>query len=198
MFDPFYTTKPVGKGTGLGLSICYGIVTEHGGTIRVRNQPHRGASFTIELPLRVATAPHSEAPSSDPGERPGLILCIDSDASILKLVDEVLGGQGHQVHAARNSKEARAIVDKFEFDVVLVASESAEPGLGKSLPEWLVEYRPGLATRIIRMYAAGSQNDAVVEEAGQFGALKKPLDRVRLLGAVTSALSARVHAAIER
>jgi PAS domain S-box-containing protein len=51
VFDPFYTTKPVGKGTGLGLSICYGIVTEHGGTIRVRNLPHRGASFTIELPL---------------------------------------------------------------------------------------------------------------------------------------------------
>src|SRR4030081_2859517 len=51
VFDPFYTTKPVGKGTGLGLSICYGIVSEHGGTIRVRNLPHRGASFTIELPL---------------------------------------------------------------------------------------------------------------------------------------------------
>ena len=50
VFDPFYTTKPVGKGTGLGLSICYGIVTEHGGTIRVRNMPTRGASFTIELP----------------------------------------------------------------------------------------------------------------------------------------------------
>jgi PAS domain S-box-containing protein len=50
VFDPFYTTKPVGKGTGLGLSICYGIVTEHGGQIRVRNVPPRGACFTIELP----------------------------------------------------------------------------------------------------------------------------------------------------
>jgi two-component system NtrC family sensor kinase len=52
VFDPFYTTKPVGKGTGLGLSICYGIVTEHGGTIRVANCPPRGASFRIELPLQ--------------------------------------------------------------------------------------------------------------------------------------------------
>ena len=50
VFDPFYTTKPVGKGTGLGLSICYGIVTEHGGHIRVRNVPPHGACFTIEIP----------------------------------------------------------------------------------------------------------------------------------------------------
>src|SRR4029077_17617023 len=55
VFDPFYTTKPVGKGTGLGLSICYGIVTEHGGTIRVRNLATRGACFTIELPCQSAT-----------------------------------------------------------------------------------------------------------------------------------------------
>jgi C4-dicarboxylate-specific signal transduction histidine kinase len=52
IFRAFYTIKPVGKGTGLGLSICYGIVTEHGGSIRVKNSPSRGASFRIELPLQ--------------------------------------------------------------------------------------------------------------------------------------------------
>src|SRR5690242_21301394 len=52
VFDPFYTTKPVGKGTGLGLSICYGIVTEHGGAIRVKNSHPRGACSRIELPLQ--------------------------------------------------------------------------------------------------------------------------------------------------
>ena len=51
VFDPFYTTKPVGKGTGLGLSICYGIITEHGGTISVRKAEPNGACFRIELPL---------------------------------------------------------------------------------------------------------------------------------------------------
>jgi PAS domain S-box-containing protein len=57
VFDPFYTTKPVGKGTGLGLSICYGIVTEHGGTILVKNAPPRGATFRIELPRENMKAP---------------------------------------------------------------------------------------------------------------------------------------------
>ena len=56
VFDPFYTTKPVGKGTGLGLSICYGIITEHGGQIRVSNVPPRGACFAIELPCLAIAA----------------------------------------------------------------------------------------------------------------------------------------------
>jgi len=50
VFDPFYTTKPVGKGTGLGLSICYGIVQEHNGNIRCYNGQTGGAVFRVELP----------------------------------------------------------------------------------------------------------------------------------------------------
>ena len=50
VFDPFYTTKPVGKGTGLGLSICYGIVQEHGGQINCYNRAEGGATFRVELP----------------------------------------------------------------------------------------------------------------------------------------------------
>jgi PAS domain S-box-containing protein len=64
VFDPFYTTKPVGKGTGLGLSICYGIVTEHGGQIRVRNIPGKGACFTIELP-GPSTGPKDQVPGQE-------------------------------------------------------------------------------------------------------------------------------------
>jgi len=51
VFYPFFTTKHDLKGTGLGLSTCYGIVTEHGGLIHAANDPVRGTTFTVELPL---------------------------------------------------------------------------------------------------------------------------------------------------
>ena len=50
VFDPFYTTRPVGQGTGLGLSMCYGIIEEHGGKISCHNRDQGGASFVVELP----------------------------------------------------------------------------------------------------------------------------------------------------
>jgi len=57
VFDPFYTTKPVGKGTGLGLSICYGIVQEHSGKIFCYNGQTGGAVFRVELPAVLAALP---------------------------------------------------------------------------------------------------------------------------------------------
>jgi PAS domain S-box-containing protein len=51
IFDPFYTTKPVGQGTGLGLSICDRIITRAGGRLSVRSEPGQGATFMVRLPL---------------------------------------------------------------------------------------------------------------------------------------------------
>ncbi len=63
VFDPFYTTRPVGQGAGLGLSACYGIVQEHAGTIVCRNRPEGGAQFQVHLP----TSTGSEASTASAG-----------------------------------------------------------------------------------------------------------------------------------
>jgi signal transduction histidine kinase len=51
VFDPFYTTKPIGKGTGLGLSAVYGVVQDHRGQITCQNNPGGGAVFVLRLPV---------------------------------------------------------------------------------------------------------------------------------------------------
>jgi signal transduction histidine kinase len=54
IFEPFYTTKPVGSGAGLALAACYGIVRDHGGTISVESEVGRGSTFSVRLPSKPA------------------------------------------------------------------------------------------------------------------------------------------------
>lgn len=62
IFDPFYTTKPLGQGTGLGLSILSGIVSAHGGRIEVDSAPDQGATFSLYFPADRALPPEVGAP----------------------------------------------------------------------------------------------------------------------------------------
>ena len=57
IFEPFFSTKPVGEGTGLGLSISYGIVQQHGGALKVQSEEGEGTTFTIILPCIDGTRP---------------------------------------------------------------------------------------------------------------------------------------------
>ena len=78
VFDPFYTTKPIGQGTGLGLSACYGIIQEHKGKIMCQNGTQGGAIFRIELPAVVKEATWAEAPteSTDAEVQAGVTLTL--------------------------------------------------------------------------------------------------------------------------
>jgi signal transduction histidine kinase len=52
IFDPFYTTKPIGKGTGLGLSVCYGIIQQFGGTIQFSSELGKGTTVELKIPIQ--------------------------------------------------------------------------------------------------------------------------------------------------
>jgi signal transduction histidine kinase len=52
IYDPFFTTKPIGEGTGLGLSIVFGIINDHGGRIQVKSEVGQGTAFCVSLPIK--------------------------------------------------------------------------------------------------------------------------------------------------
>ena len=69
IFQPYFTTKE--KGTGLGLAICQNIIAEHGGCISVDSTPGRGATFTIQLPLKETSPAGASPPEESAASREG-------------------------------------------------------------------------------------------------------------------------------
>jgi two-component system NtrC family sensor kinase len=197
VFDPFYTTKPVGKGTGLGLSICYGIITEHGGTIRVRNVPTRGASFTIELPIQSvgATMPDKTNPSAISG-RGRRILLLDQDESVLEAVGTILRGRDHRVRDARDIREAITLLEKEDFDLIIADRHVAESSNGQGFADWLAQHQPALYQNLLLMCAAVpavGANEKIARNACQI--LQKPFQASELIAAVDEVILSKVHAA---
>jgi PAS domain S-box-containing protein len=160
IFDPFYTTKPVGKGTGLGLSICYGIVKEHGGEIEAKNSPPQGATFVITLPLLVGS-PAAIAVGDSPSKStvPGKILLVEDEETILQLEEEVLGAAGASVRLARSTSQA---VEILKYDCIDAIVCNAKLQTGDSVADlyaWTEKHRPELASKILFTVSSAGEED---------------------------------------
>jgi len=187
VFDPFYTTKPVGKGTGLGLSICYGIISEHGGAILVRNESQKGATFRIELPLRakLVASKASETPANT--ARSSRILVLDENESVLETVASLLAENDHNVVTTTSRDEAQRLVGTQEFELVIADWEMAATKSNRKGPSEVDSDHYGLGSRILWMSSLSSGTKGMAHLKPK-GALQKPFRPGELLDAVNAAL----------
>ena len=122
VFEPFYTTKPVGKGTGLGLSQVYGFARQSGGSARVSSTPGEGSEVRLFLPpLAAAAAPEAEASVEQvmamaAGRR---LLLVEDDSGVAAVAQELLEGLGLEVRTAENALEALERLNAERFDMML-------------------------------------------------------------------------------
>jgi two-component system NtrC family sensor kinase len=192
IFDPFYTTKPVGKGTGLGLSICYGIIKEHGGEIQVRNSPPRGATFTITLPLASLQAPTQPKSIAPIAQFSGTVLLAESEESVLQVEREMLSAAGGTIRVARNAREAIDILQGDAIDAIVadmdMSGEYSATGLGR----WIESNRPELAGRVV--FTTSQPQDRLPDGFRSAGSvlLRKPFPLEKLCETVRGIMAAPV------
>jgi PAS domain S-box-containing protein len=158
VFEPFYTTKPVGAGLGLGLASCHAIVTSAHGRIDVESQTGVGSTFRVALPV----APRAAAPGPASPEAPtrrGKILVIDDELMVLKTMKRMLSA--HDVVLVDDPRKALGLLARDQFDVIF--SDMMMPHMtGMELYEHLLAERPEAAARIVFL-TGGAANARVAD-----------------------------------
>jgi two-component system NtrC family sensor kinase len=120
IFEPYFTTKPLGAGTGVGLAVCLGIVEAHGGALTVESGESLGTVFTIVLPagsLDGGSAEESKPLHATAGQRSALV--VDDEVGVRETLAEILMSSGHRVVAAASGREALERMGEERFDVIL-------------------------------------------------------------------------------
>ncbi len=178
IFDPFFSTKPIGTGTGLGLSICHAIVTSLGGRIEVESDLEAGSLFRVSLPptpRATATTPARDAPPAEP--KRSHILIIDDDPAILRVLAQACS-KDYEVETTTSPSDVLARIARgARFDLILCDLMMPEID-GVTFSERLRELAPEMLSRFA-VITGGAFNDrcnALLEE-GRFAVIHKPFRR---------------------
>lgn len=190
MFEPFFTTKQIGGGTGLGLSMVYGIITQAGGRLSVHSEAGQGTTVSVLLP-RVASVlspslPEAIAPTRAEGE---LVLVVEDEAGLRRLVHEILHRKGFRVLLAPDGIEALQILDQQPDvpDLVLTDVVMARMG-GPELARVLAER--GIDIPVLFM--SGYQDGEELADDPRYSYIAKPFTPDALVEKVRRILGAAV------
>jgi two-component system cell cycle sensor histidine kinase/response regulator CckA len=185
IFEPFYTTKPVGEGTGLGLATVYGIVDKADGFIHVDSAPGQGAAFRIFLPVHrphpaaaaeAARPPVRAKPAARDLSGAGRILFVEDEDAVRGIAARLLRARGYEVIEAADGEEALALAEQHAGTIDLLISDVIMPGMDG--PTMLKKARPFLGTAPVMFvsgYAEAEFSDLLEGETG-VSFLPKPLD----------------------
>jgi two-component system NtrC family sensor kinase len=149
VFEPYFTTKPMGVGTGVGLAVSLGIVEAHGGTLTVDCPDEGGAAFTLTLPVMSAAAAVTGAGTSrGPASTRRTILIVDDEQEIREALSEILAGARHRVVTASSGREALERMTREAYDAIL--TDMRMPDLdGQALYQEIERRWPKQAGRVI-------------------------------------------------
>ncbi|RAU30223.1 PAS domain-containing sensor histidine kinase [Pseudomonas sp. RIT411] len=158
VFEPFYTTKPIGQGTGLGLSMVYGYMRQANGGVRILSQPGKGTQVQLYMPclggdLDILPSEESRSAPLGVGE---VVLVVEDEAVVRSLIVEVLGELGYQTLEAGNAQEAMPFLENPQR-IDLMISDVGLPGMnGRQLADLAQANRPELKVLLATGYAEGS------------------------------------------
>ena len=195
IFDPFFSTKPVGEATGLGLTVSYRIVADHGGRIDVSSAEGKGSAFRVLLPMAAPALPvplPNAKPEPDTEMPRGRILVIDDVPAIGRTISDAL--PEHDVTVVAKASEAFIRFASNEtFDVILCDLMMPQLG-GRDVLERLEADWPHLAACLIFMTGGAFTTEArkFLKRAKQ-RVLTKPFSIDQLRTTILMHLDARVR-----
>jgi CheY-like chemotaxis protein len=145
IFDPFYTTKPVGEGTGMGLSVVFGILKSHESNIIVNSTPGKGSSFLIYFPQTEEQITDKKNDNMLLYTGTESILFVDDEEILADIGKEVLSSLGYRVTSITRSEEAIRIFKKYPDKFDLLITDQTMPLIsGMELTEEVLKIRPDL------------------------------------------------------